>query len=130
VARKKINSQAKGKAAERDICDRLNAVLCDGEKLFRRSMFATDGVMFDILGPESLGWAIEVKNTKNSAIPTWWRQACRQTTKAHPRAILFYRLYRKDWQVVVGEKNSPENPIPQPMPMCEFFKWALKEMGR
>ena len=126
---RRFNSQAKGKVAERDICDRLNSVLGNGEKIFRRSMFANDGVMFDVVGPSELGWAIEVKNTKNSAIPTWWRQACQQTTKAYPRPVLFYRLYRKEWQAIVGGKDASPAQVPAPMNMADFFRWAMKEMG-
>jgi len=123
MAKKGIDPRAKGKAAERDICDRLNHVLCRDKKIFRRTFHAVDDRMFDIDNP--FGLAIEVKCQKNSSIPSWWRQACSQVTDEHPIPILFYKLPRRDWCVLVGNPRHSGRMIPKAKTMRDFYEWAL-----
>lgn len=123
-----INVRTKGKVGERDVANRLNTALFNGDKRFRRTMFALDGLMFDVVA-NGVPWAIEVKNCKNSAIPSWWRQACSQTTDTHSRPILFYKRPRQQWQVLLGDVFHSGHNVPAAMDFDAFCAWAVKELG-
>lgn len=73
------------------------------------------------------GFAIEVKRSKNSQIPTWWAQAVRQAESVGAVPVLAWRRNRASWTVylhheVVGlpKRATGRNRHLIPLTLCEF----------
>jgi Holliday junction resolvase len=90
-----INSRKKGQVGEREVIHILREEL--GIDATRNLDQWRDGGS-DVLGLD--GWSIEVKRAKSPLIRQWWEQTCRQTGDGQ-KPVLFYRLDRRDWRVVV-----------------------------
>jgi Holliday junction resolvase len=90
-----INSRKKGQVGEREVIHILREEL--GIDATRNLDQWRDGGS-DVLGLH--GWSIEVKRAKSPLIRQWWEQTCRQTGDGQ-KPVLFYRLDRRDWRVVV-----------------------------
>lgn len=115
---KPINSRAKGKAGELEVAALLRDAL--GVDATRNLVQSREGGA-DLLGLP--GWAVEVKRAKESSqIAQWWDQACRQAERSGCRPVLFYRLDRRKWQVVVALRHFKEEFKNAPM-------WMYLEMG-
>lgn len=86
-------SRLKGQRGEREFLAELGAEL--GESLPRNLEQTRNG------GADCVkvrGWAIEVKFTQRSAIPTWWAQACEQAARLGVQPMLAYRKAAKRGQ--------------------------------
>ena len=101
----KINSRTKGKAAERevinkiiqpivdDVCKQLNIV---DIPIIARNLQQSDLGGYDLIG---LPWyAIEVKRCETLLLDRWWAQTERQAAKDQV-PLLIYRQSRKKWRV-------------------------------
>jgi hypothetical protein len=67
---------AKGKELENFICDELKSSGVDARA--RRTPGSGNGLLKADIDTD-IGWAIEAKNTRNAALPEWWRQSLRQS---------------------------------------------------
>ena len=52
-------------------------------------------------GIEIPGWAVEVKRREALAVPSWWRQACRQAHFDARMPVLFFRRSKEPWKAVL-----------------------------
>lgn len=100
----KINSRAKGAAAERELIAELRDYL--GETLtanMKRNLEQSRKGGHDIAGLD--GWAIEVKRynklTESDIARFWERQAVDQAWKVDARPALAYRADHRPWRVRV-----------------------------
>ena len=99
--KKKINSRAKGAAAERELIGELAEWLGDWVKeQVKRNLEQTRNGGHDLVG---LGkWAVEVKRYAEAGeadIARWWEQASSQAELVGKVPALAYRLDRRSWRV-------------------------------
>lgn len=80
------SNRNRGAAAERELFKLLSEAV--GLRIRRRLGQARDGGED---GEGLLGWAVECKNVRQMAVPTWWRQALRAAEAAKAKPVLFYR---------------------------------------
>lgn len=91
-----INSRNKGAAGEREVAKILNDLL--GVECQRNlDQWRSGG--FDLEGLK--GWAIEVKRAKKMTLPAWWKQTVEQASLADLKPVLWYRIDRQAWRVVL-----------------------------
>lgn len=97
----KINSRAKGAAAEREFCKELADYLGDVlVEPLKRNLEQTRKGGHDIVGLE--GYAIEVKRyrvIKEGDIARFWAQAVEQAKRVEAQPVLVYREDFCSWRV-------------------------------
>lgn len=97
----KINSRAKGAAAEREFCKELALHLGDTlVEPLKRNLEQTRGGGHDITGLD--GWAIEIKRyrvVKEGDLARFWEQAVEQANRVLARPVLAYREDFRSWRV-------------------------------
>lgn len=98
---KKINSRAKGAAAERELINLLSENLGDFlTEPMKRNLEQTRAGGHDIVGLP--GWAIEVKRYKaltEGLLEGFWEQAVRQAQEVGAKPALAYREDFRSWRV-------------------------------
>lgn len=95
----------KGADGERELAKVLSELL--GVELKRNlSQPREGGVDLKEEMPSMLDpWAIESKRAKKPLLNTWWQQTCEQAEKAGKRPVLFYRIDRQQWRVVMALRH-------------------------
>ena len=95
----KVNSRSKGRRGEQEVARMLRDGL--GIDVHRNWEAQAAGGGCDIEIPH---YAIEVKNCANptqGAIAKWWEQTVEQGKKAGDEPVLFFKIPRQSWRVVV-----------------------------
>lgn len=78
---------AKGKELEDYICGRLKAHGLDARA--RRTPGSGSGKLKADIDTD-IGWSIEAKNTKNAALPDWWRQSLMQSNSFNRPSVVWH----------------------------------------
>lgn len=101
-----INSRRKGKEAEKQIVRQLNhwhkEAGGDGTAFARNLQQTRDGGC-DIICPEYLRMAIEVKRSERLELRAWWAQAVAQAGD-DKTPVLIYRQSRMAWRVRLEQR--------------------------
>jgi hypothetical protein len=107
-----INSRAKGKRAELEVCRLLSEGL--GRRIHRNWQAQSAEGGHDISGLDFC--SIESKHVKQWALPAWWAQTTGQARDAGRVPVLFYKMPLQGWYVVVpwGWLNPEFNSEPYP----------------
>lgn len=112
-------SRDKGKRNEREIVKILNDWW--GDSAFKRKVRQTEGDS-DIETPDHFPYEIEVKAHKNfdfiqifheksSFFSQWWKQTVKQAEAHRKKPLLFFKVERKGWFVVLNVEDAFENKM-------------------
>ena len=106
-----INIRIKGASAERDIADKLNAIVkkvlieCgQHDMLDNHNYFAQRNQQQTAVGGNDLintyGFGIEVKRQEALSINTWWEQCTKAAMKNNEVPVLLFRQTRQKWRCI------------------------------
>lgn len=111
------SNRARGGAAEREVCQLINALL-PGVSAKRHLAQWRDKSQQDVVGVE--GWVIQVKLAARLSRPAWWAAVDAAAQDGGYQAALFYRKPRGPWRVLVRASSGHPQPIEvSPATWCE-----------
>jgi hypothetical protein len=99
------SNRARGGAAEREVCQLINALL-PGVSAKRHLAQWRDKSQQDVVGVE--GWMIQVKYCRELSRPAWWAALNREARAQGLWPALFYRKPGTPWTVLVRMAGEGE----------------------
>lgn len=130
---KRINVRQKGQRGEREVVDLLQDIVDEVRARYRLEPIVLQrNALQAHLGGADLhgldGFSVEVKFQEIPYSPAWWRQAVAQSEKTKGVPILFYRMSRQPWTVMMrvyvntpGDRDQVEMDVT--ITLADFTEW-------